>query len=198
MHSESPGTITDDIAWRGPASGAEAEEPLATVRLDDRHRTGDFRCQRSERVTRFLHETAPRWVKLRYCGVYVLADPEDATRVWGYYTLSQYVLSRAEMAKKHKDRSLVSNVPLALIGFMGKQDGAPTGVGAALITDAARRAYRSLDIPAWGLAVEPEGGEENARLWAWYKELRFIPAKTLPRLMYGPYENFMPEMTGAA
>lgn len=88
----------------------------------------------------------------------------------------------------------MANVPLALIGFMGKQDGTDTGIGAILVTDAARRAYRNLDMPTRGLAVEPEDGRGNAKLWSWYESLRFCPAKNVPGLMYGPYENFLPEL----
>jgi hypothetical protein len=195
MSQESGGTVADDIERRGPASTIEAEEPLATVRLNPAHRTRDFNCSNSSRVTKFIRETAGLWVEQRYCGVFIFPDPDDPTAIWGYYTLSQYFLSRSEMSNKHRSRQLVGNVPLALVGFMGKQDGAPTGLGAVLLTDAARRVYRSLDIPARGLALEPEGGKDNSKLWAWYESIRFCPAKTLPSLMYAPFENLMPELT---
>jgi len=131
----------------------------------------------------------------RYCGVFVLEDPNDPTRILGYYTLSPYILSRDAMSSTHRSRQLLANVPLALIGYMGKRDGAVARLGAILITDAARRAYRNLDLPTRGLAVEPEDGKDkNPRLWSWYEGMRFCPAKTIPGLMYGPYENFMPEL----
>jgi hypothetical protein len=71
----------------------------------------------------------------------------------------------------------------------------PAGIGAALLVDAARRVHRNLDIPAWGMALEPEGGKENAKLWKWYEGVGFIPAKTKTGLMYAPYENLIPELT---
>lgn len=99
------------------------------------------------------------------------------------------------MSSKLKSRQLVNNVPLALVGFMGKQDGTEAGLGAALIVDAARRVYRQNDIPARGLALEPEGGKANAKLWNWYESVGFKPAKTMPGLMYAPFENLIPELT---
>jgi hypothetical protein len=60
---------------------------------------------------------------------------------------------------------------------------------------AARRAYRQLDIPAWGMAVEPEDGKDNPKLWAWYESVNFIPAKTLPKLMYATFASLIPELS---
>lgn len=100
------------------------------------------------------------------------------------------------MRNKHRSEALQSHIPLVLIGYMGRNNGTAKGLGAALIVDAERRAYRSLDIPAVGLAVEPEGGRKNSKLRAWYEEAGFVPAKTLDRLMYSPYEAFIPELAG--
>jgi hypothetical protein len=106
------------------------------------------------------------------------------------------MLSRCEMTNKHRSVALQKNMPLVLLGYMGRNSGTQKGLGAALVVDAARRAYRSLDIPAVGLAVEPEGGLDNPKLWAWYQKAGFTPAKTIGRLMYGPYEVFIPELAG--
>ena len=100
------------------------------------------------------------------------------------------------MRNRHRSIALQQNIPLVLIGYMGRNSGTPKGLGAALVVDAARRAHRSLEIPAVGLAVEPEGGRNNPKLWAWYEKVGFVPAKTLVRLMYGPYEAFIPELAG--
>jgi len=35
------------------------------------------------------------------------------------------------------------------IGFMGRDNAAPKGLGAGLIVDAARRVHRNADIAAW-------------------------------------------------
>jgi hypothetical protein len=45
------------------------------------------------------------------------------------------------------------------------------------------------------LALQCEGGHENAKLWNWYKSVRFIPSKTSAGLMCAPSENLIPELT---
>jgi hypothetical protein len=100
------------------------------------------------------------------------------------------------MKNNHKSRQLIREVPLALIGYMGKQDGSASGIGAALLVDAARRAHRSVDIPAWGMVLDCEGGQQNGKLWNWYKSVGFIPSKSDPGRMYAPYQNLIPELTG--
>jgi hypothetical protein len=84
---------------------------------------------------------------------------------------------------------------MVLIGYMGKQDGSPPGIGAALIVDAARRVRRNVDIPAWGLMLDSEGGPENKKLWAWYQSQGFVAAKADDRglgVMYAPLKKFSP------
>ena len=194
MPQESGGTVTDDIARPSAAPALETEPSLETVRLNPTHRNRDFICSKSERVTKFLREQAQSWIELRYCGVFVFPNPDDPTDIWGYYTLSQFFVTRDEMRNKDKKRQLLHAVPLAQIGFMGKADGTAAGIGAILLTDAARRVHRSLDIPAWGLTLEPEGGKENAKLWAWYQRAGFIELKATPNRVYAPYENLIPEL----
>jgi hypothetical protein len=85
---------------------------------------------------------------------------------------------------------------MALIGFMGRHDGAPKGIGAGLVVDAARRVHRSQDLAAWGLMLDSEGGEANAKLWKWYVDQGFTPArdKDRPAVMYGALKKFLPEL----
>ena len=80
------------------------------------------------------------------------------------------------------------------IGFMGRDDRAPRGLGAGLIVDAARRVYRNPDITAWGLILDAEGGSGNPSLVRWYESVGFTSAKTLPGVMYGPLKRFPPEL----
>jgi hypothetical protein len=195
MPQETQSPLLDDSGGSGAARNDRTEAPLKTIRLNGAHCVRDFTCD-SERVTCFIREKAALWVERRYCGVFVLSDPNDPTNVLGFYTLSQYVLSRDEMTNRHRSIALQKDMPLVLIGYMGRNRGTQKGLGAALVVDAARRAYRSLDIPAVGLAVEPEGGIDNPKLWAWYGRVGFTPAKTIKRLMYGPYEAFIPELSG--
>jgi hypothetical protein len=198
MSEESSGTITDDIARPSAAPALETEPSLETVHLNPTHRTRDFVCSKSERVAKFIKEQALSWIERRYCGVFIFPHPDAPTEIWGYYTLSQFVVSRDEMRNKDKKAQLLQNVPLAQIGFMGRADGTEPGIGAILLTDAARRVHRSLDIPAWGITLEPEGGKENAKLWDWYQRARFIELKATPGRVYAPYENLIPELTKAA
>lgn len=87
---------------------------------------------------------------------------------------------------------------MALIGYMGRHDGAPKGIGSALLVDAARRVHRNQDLPAWGLMLDSEGGPENKKLWGWYQAQGFSPARTAPDrpsgVMYGALRKFMPEL----
>jgi len=193
MPQEPQETLIDDTLRGGAASRDRTEAPLETIRLNSAHRVQDFTCA-SERVTCFIRDKAARWVKRRYCGVFILTDPNDPTAILGYYTLSQYTLNRDEMRNRDRSAALQRDIPLVLIGYMGRNNSAAKGIGAALIVDAARRAYRSSDIPAVGLAVEPEGGRKNPKLWAWYERAGFVPAKTIESLMYGPYQTFIPEL----
>ena len=84
---------------------------------------------------------------------------------------------------------------MILIGFMGKCDGAPKGIGESLIIDAARRVDRTPDIPAWGLMLDAEGGPDNAKLWQWYKDQNFIEAKPddggRSGVMYAPLKRLL-------
>ena len=66
---------------------------------------------------------------------------------------------------------------MILIGFMGRSDDSPKGLGESLVVDAARRVHRNLDIAAWGLMLDAEGGQQNEKLWAWYQEQKFQPVK---------------------
>ena len=80
-------------------------------------------------------------------------------------------------------------MPAVLIGYMGKDDRAQKGLGAALIVEAARRVVRNRDVAAWGIVLDAEGGRDNQKLWSWYQSLGFTPARLpeYPRLMYAPF-----------
>jgi hypothetical protein len=156
-----------------PRSGVAPEalrlEPLRTVRLNEHHRCNDFVCSKSERVTGFFSRERHTLVPQNYCRVFVLPNPADPTHIWGFYTLSPSLLMRARATGSEQKR-VPPGLPISmvLIGFMGKQDGTAKGLGEALVVDAARRVHRNLDIPAWGLMLDAEGGPENKKLWTWY------------------------------
>jgi hypothetical protein len=88
-----------------------------------------------------------------------------------------------------------------LIGFMGRDDKAPTGLGESLIVDAARRVFVNPDLAAWGLMLDSDGGPNNKKLGEWYKEQGFTPAKDDPDkpdpnrgVMYAPLKRLIPEL----
>lgn len=90
-------------------------------------------------------------------------------------------------------------MPMMHVGFMGRDDNAPKGFGAALLVDAARRVHRSEDVAAWGLKLNSEGGPlGNPKLFGWYKRMGFTPrldetgAET--RTMYCPLRRLLPEL----
>lgn len=197
MHEEPGPADSGQSAGGAVVADALQQEPLATVLLNATHRTADFVCAKSERVGEFFAKECPELVASNYCRVCILPNPNDPTEVWGYYSLSPSLLFRG--AATGSDQKRVPKglpIPMALIGFMGRHDGAPQGLGEALIVDAARRIHRSQDFAAWGLMLDSEGGPENAKLWAWYIAQGFTPAKDSqrPAVMYGALKKFLPEL----
>jgi hypothetical protein len=177
MHGEGRGAYTGEPT-RGGVAAEIVWEPLRTVLLNDTHRCHDFVCSKSERVTKFFSNERHELVPQNYCRVFILPNPHDATHIWGFYTLAPGALVRSRATGSDQKRIPGGlPIPMVLIGFMGKQDGAPKGLGEALLTDAARRVHRCTDIPAWGLMLDSENGPDNAKLWGWYKEQGFTPAK---------------------
>jgi hypothetical protein len=88
------------------------------------------------------------------------------------------------------------SVPMFRIGFMGRDDNAPKGVGSVLISDAARRIFANPDIAAWGLMLDSEGGPTNGSLWEWYKRQGFSPTRdgNNPGVMFAPLKQLIPEL----
>jgi len=85
---------------------------------------------------------------------------------------------------------------MCLIGFMGRCDSAPKGIGEALIVDATRRVYRNPDIAAWGLMLDSEGAPDT-NLWKWYISQGFTSAKdegSSSGVLYGALKKFIPEL----
>jgi hypothetical protein len=89
---------------------------------------------------------------------------------------------------------------MALIGFMGRHEGAPPGLGRGLIIDAARRVLRSEELSGWGLTLEAEAGP-GTKLWDWYLKQGFTAAATkedrekgnFTNAMYGGLKKFIPD-----
>ena len=171
-----------------------------SVPLNPDHRVDAFACDHSERVARFLTREGPELIQNRYCSAFVLPNPEDPTDIWGYYTLSPSALVRRRATGSDQKRIPGGvPIPMALIGYMGRHNGAPKGFGKSIIVDAARRIYRVNDLPAWGLMLDSEGGPRNEKLWQWYQSLGFSIAKPdaegqISGVLYGALKKFIPEL----
>jgi hypothetical protein len=195
MHEQPSGTDPGPLEGDGSHPLPAVEEPLSTLRLAYFHRAADFRCGLSERINSFLVREAPTWTSVNYCRVFVFPNPEDPTEIWGYYTLSPTELPRNEITGSHQKKVPKGiPVPLQRIGFMGRHDGAPKGLGAGLVYDAALRVYR--EGTGWGLTLDVEGGLSNLKLVEWYEGVGFTHAKTRASAMYAPLQRFLPELAG--
>ena len=198
MHEGPGGADRGESAWGNVAPElVRQQEALATVPLSACHRTADFVCGKSTRVATFFRDECPHLIRHNYCRVFILPCPDDPSEVWGFYTISPSLLFRG--AATGSDQKRVPKglpIPMALIGFMGRHDSAPLGLGAGLIVDAARRIFRSHDFAAWGLMLDSEGGLTNKKLWDWYIAQGFTPAKDTqrPTAMYGALKKFLPEL----
>jgi hypothetical protein len=179
----------------GVAALALPEGPLATVHLSDAHDIGGFSCTKSDRVNGFFRKECVELLPANYCRVFVYENPENPAEIWGFYTLSASQIARASTTGSEQKRIPGGlPVPMVRIGFMGRSDRAPCGLGSALIVDAARRVERVKDIAVWGLCLDADGGPGNSPLWNWYKNQGFTPAKApeYPNLMYGALKKFIP------
>lgn len=193
MHDRANGT--NGVDSRGIGIPAQVQEdPLVSVALSEQHQRDRFCCSGSARVQSFLRAECNEFIRMNYCRVFVIEDDNDPSCLLGYYSISPSLVVRSGVSGSVQKR-LPGGIPIPviLIGFMGRDDNSPKGIGAALILDAARRVHRNRDIAAWGLTLDAEGGPANPKLWNWYIKQGFSPAKILerPALMYAPLAKFM-------
>jgi hypothetical protein len=197
MHDQPDGTITDDGGSGSGNSADHKDTPLVTIALCPRHRVHEFQCSRSARVEDFLRRDAIELVGVNYARVFVLQDAADDGRVLGYYTLSASLVER-DLTGSQLRKRLPGGipVPMARIGYLGRDDGAAKGIGAILVQDAARRVNRVTDLGIWGLMLDAE----TEALVKWYEAAGFKrvrPPKEGPHplVMYGPFASFLPELS---
>jgi hypothetical protein len=184
-------------------ANAADTESLKTVRfVAGYHRAADFICARSPRVQGFFSRELPRFTDFSvggYCRVFILPDPAEPTGVWGYYTLSPSELKLGNLTKSQQKQFLGSlPIPLARVGFMGRDDRSPSGLGKALLIDAARRVHRSEDMTAMGLILDAEGGP-STKLFSWYRDtMQFVPLRDANNAetgaLYCPLRRLLPEL----
>lgn len=172
----------------GNAASNGASDPGAPV--------DQFSCIRSERVQGFIKRDAPELIRQSYARVFVLCDPDTPARILGYYTLSASLVERGSTGSSLQKRLPGGiPVPMARIGYMGRDDTARKGIGAVLVQDAARRISRITDLGIWGLMLDAE----TEALVPWYEAAGFKrvrPPKEGPHplVMYGPVKSFLPEL----
>lgn len=193
MHeqSASPDSSNDGIPQQAAAVPAKLQ--VATVQLDgDFHCCHKFQCGKSERVSRFMHSDRHRLAG-PLAKIFVLESPEDKTKILGYYCLAAGQIERDWLSNRQAKQIPRDIAPMALLGFMGKHDGAVRGTGEILLADAAIRVSNS-DLGVWGMMLHAE----NERLAIWYGERGF---KTAPPdkvgeknklLMYAPLASLLP------
>jgi hypothetical protein len=132
--------------------------------------------------------------------VFVLPDPENSKRIWGFYTLSAASLSIDGFTKSDRGRA-INHVPapMIMIGFMGMCDRAPRKLGPALITDAARRTMLMDDIAVWGITLESENGPRRPKLWQWYQKQNFkiLHDPSRDNALYAPLRALIPKQADA-
>ncbi len=200
MLGDTTATDGSDGSGSEPASAIRGEE-LRTVPLSSTHRTADFRCSRSERIQNFFTAECPEWERLHYCRVFIWPDSQDPTSIWGYYTLSAAVIVRENLKSGDKKRTPGGiPVPVALIGFFGRDDRAPKRLGETLLYDAALRVSKITDVGIWGLTLDAENhgvAADQDKLVQWYTKMGFKSAKGDPFRMYGPLSAFLPTSGGA-
>lgn len=194
MHEQPASTDSTHAGVPQQASELPQKLELATVALNGEfHRCHQFQCKKSERVSRFLHSDRHRLAG-PFAKIFVLEDPDDRASILGYYCLAAGQIERDWVSNKLAKQIPRDIAPMALLGFMGKQDGTPKGIGEILLADAAIRISR-LDVGVWGVMLHAE----NERLAAWYGERGFKSApldkvgEKNKLLMYAPLVSLLPQ-----
>lgn len=193
MHEQSGETNGADDAGASTSGSIHQIHRVVTVSLrDSYHRCDDFTCARSDRVTRFLKEDRHKLAGPQYANIFVLQDPADNTHVLGYYCLAAGQINREWTTNKTRKDMLRPLMPMVLLGFMGRDDGAEKGIGELLLADAARRAANS-DIAVWGMMLHAE----TEGLVKWYAGRGFkltpdgVAGDANKRLMYAPLKSLL-------
>jgi hypothetical protein len=195
MHEQRGGTDSVDAGRAREATGIHQSLEVATVLLQgDFHKCDQFSCAKSERVTRFLREDRHKLAGPLLANIYVLEDPADKARILGYYSLSAGQIERDWLSNRVAKQLPRRIAPMALLGFMGRDDGAQQGLGALLLADAAIRASQG-PLAVWGMMLHAE----NEQLSKWYEKrgFRLTPQELVGEhnklLMYAPMKALLPQ-----
>jgi GNAT superfamily N-acetyltransferase len=170
------------------ASPDLAVEPLGSI-----HDRESFTCG-VESLDRYFKTQASQDVRRKANGVFVLVDPHEPHRVFGYYTLCATALPQGDVpvaARKHIPRyPLVSATLVGRLAVSVARQG--EGLGALLLADAVRRSYASAGSVGSSMLVVDALSEQAA---AFYEANGFVrlpdslrlvlPMRTIAKLLGG-------------
>ena len=195
MHEDTGAADGVDATSPSKATEVYQEPSLATVPFQEGfHRSQNFSCPKSARVEKFLREDRRRLAGPRLANIFVLTDSNDAQRILGYYCLSAGHIERDMVSNRLKRDIPRTIAPMALLGFMGRDESSQKGVGEILLADAAIRLSRPQDLAVWGIMLHAE----NRELARWYaaKGFKNTPEDRVDSrnelLMYAPLDSLLP------
>jgi hypothetical protein len=167
-------------------SESASQDEFITVPFSHQYKTDDFTCSRNSRMAGFFDRDVKYLVPS--CQCFVALDPVRENCILGYYTISPATARRESASASVENRN--ETLPMGLIGFLGRDDGAPIGFGAVLLIDAARRASR-YGGGIYGLVLRSAGGKSNQRLWSWYLGRGFRECRRSDGVLYAPLSTFI-------
>jgi GNAT superfamily N-acetyltransferase len=134
--------------------------------LAPHHDRDGFSCG-VDSLDRYLRTQASQDVKRKANGVFILVEPEKPNVVLGYYTLCATGLPQGDVpaaARKHVPRyPLVSATLVGRLAVSEARQG--ERLGAILLADAVRRAYRSADTVGSSMLVVDAINERAAAFY---------------------------------
>lgn len=143
--------------------------PLPDLRIQalaSHHERSGFSCG-VDSLDRYLRTQASQDLRRKANGVFILVEPEKPTVVVGYYTLCATGLPRGEVpvaARKHAPRyPLVSATLIGRLAVSEARQG--ERLGAMLLADAVRRAFRSADTVGSSMLVVDALNERAAAFY---------------------------------
>jgi GNAT superfamily N-acetyltransferase len=134
--------------------------------LAPHHDRDGFSCG-VDSLDRYLRMQASQDVRRKANGVFILVEPEKPNVVLGYYTLCAAALPQGDVpaaARKHVPRyPLVSATLIGRLAVSEARQG--ERLGAMLLADAVRRAYRSADTVGSSMLVVDATNERAAAFY---------------------------------
>jgi GNAT superfamily N-acetyltransferase len=127
---------------------------LRVEALASNHERNGFSCG-VDSLDRYLWTQASQDVRRKANGVFILVEPEQPNVILGYYTLCATGLTQGDVpaaARRHVPRyPLVSATLIGRLAVSRARQG--ERLGAMLLADAVRRAYRSADTVGSSMLV---------------------------------------------